>query len=60
MLIADILVAYRYGLKTLYYSNIISNEKKDGEENEDSDELTGDEIDNGDLQSDCASGACKV
>ena len=56
-LILDLLTAYRYGLKTLYYSNIVSNEKKDGEE---SDELTGDEIDNGDLQSDCASGACKV
>ena len=59
-LIIDILTAYRYGLKTLYYSNIISNNRKDGEDLEDDALLTGEEIDNGDAQSDCASGACKV
>ena len=64
---------YKYGGKTIYYSNIISNKQTDKSEDEEkSDEEKSDEekvdlsmidddiVDNGDNQSDCASGACKV
>jgi ribonucleoside-diphosphate reductase alpha chain len=68
-LIAEFLTAYRYGLKTLYYSNIISNTRKDGEDEDNLDlhnaiddgESVLEEIDDEDSgPKGCASGACHV
>lgn len=54
-LIEETLTARYYGLKTLYYSNIRSNRKKDGEEDSEQEEI--------ELESEkeaCASGGCEV
>ena len=67
-LIAEFLTAYRYGLKTLYYSNIISNTRKDGEDEEkldlhnavDDGDTVSEELIEDDGPKGCASGACHV
>ena len=64
-LLIDFLTLYKYGGKTWYYSNIISNSRTDDTEEDDdvdisADMIDDDIVDNGDNQSDCASGACKV
>ena len=59
-LIEEILTARYYGLKTMYYSNIKSNEKKDGEDDEEIIDPDSIDQDGEDGPSGCSSGGCEV
>jgi len=59
-LVEDVLIARYYGLKTLYYSNILSNESKDGIDEEDESVEDREEDNNDAMLGGCSSGGCYV
>jgi len=62
-LIEEILVAYYYGLKTLYYSNIISTNTKDGDdtlETEDVENVIDEDLSSSSEDCGCSGGGCSI